>query len=240
MKRPALFLLLGLAIGLSAPSAFIYAESSKPANFVAAGAIDPQKLVPPPPAPDSLVQRAEIEVLLNLQTARTPAQITRAQEIQAEDVFVFGSDVLGEWFDATNLPKTAAFFMKVRDDFLPLNHAIKKIFNRRRPPFQDARIKPCVEFSDTSSYPSGHATQSALWAGLLSVIFPEHATDFASRAAETRWARLVGGAHHPTDVEAGRIIGEAVARELLKNPAVQKALDEMRAESAPFLLRKAA
>ena len=208
--------------------------------FLAPGVIDPQTLIPPAPGSDSLVQHAEIEVLLNLQLARTASQTAFAQKVQGEDVFIFGSDVLGEWFSAANLPRTAAFFAQVREDFTPIGHLTKKLFNRRRPAFQDPRIKPCVEFSDTSSYPSGHAAQSAMWAGLLSVVFPGQAAGFVERAAQTRWARLVGGAHHPTDVEAGRILGEAEARELLKNPAVQQALAELQAEAAPFLRKKAA
>ena len=234
MKRRLNFLCLCLA--------FTLALTSAPARtpFLVPGKIDPQALIPPPPAPDSLVEHAEIEVLLNLQIARTPTQVAQARKIQSEDVFVFGSDVVGDWFTASNLPKTAKFFAQLKEDFTPLGHLTKKTFNRRRPPFQDPRIKPCVEFSDTSSYPSGHSTQSAVWAALLSVVFPDQASGFAERAAETRWARVVGGAHHPTDVEAGRILGEAEARELLKNPEVQKALAELQAEVAPFLHKKAA
>lgn len=209
-------------------------------RFLVPGSIEPQKLIPPPPAADSLVERAEIEVILNLQLARTSAQAARAQKIQNEDVFFFGADVLGDWFTSANLPKTGRFFAQLREDFTPVGHVTKKTFARRRPPFQDARIKPCVEFSDTSSYPSGHATQSAMWAVLLSEIFPDHAAGFAARAAETRWYRVLGGAHHPTDVEAGRVLGEAEARELLKNPAVQEAISELRIEAAHFLQKKAA
>ena len=220
--------------------AFAFPVQAAPAHFLVPGSIEPQKLIPPPPVPDSLIEHAEIEVILNLQLARTPAQVARAQQIQNEDVFFFGCDVLGDWFTAANLPKTAEFFAQLREDFTPVGHLIKKTFNRRRPPFQDARIKPCVEFSDTSSYPSGHATQSAMWAALLSEVFPDHAGGFAARAMETRWYRVIAGAHHPTDVEAGRILGEAEARELLKIPAIQKALDQIRAEAAPFLHKKAA
>jgi len=234
MFRAVTFVWLVLFSALTAP-----AETGHVA-FLTPGAIDPQALIPPAPAPDSLVQHAEIEVLLNLQAIRTETDVAFARKVQGETVFVFGADVLGDWFNAANLPKTAAFFAQVREDFTPVGHTVKKLFNRRRPAFQDPRIKPCVEFSDTSSYPSGHAAQSSLWAGLLSVVFPDQSTGFAERAAKTRWARLVGGAHHPTDVEAGRILGEAEARELLKNPAVQKGLEELKAEVAPFLRKKAA
>src|SRR5882672_3382381 len=123
MKRPTLFLFLCLATGLVGHAATTHPETAATSHFLAPGIIDPQSLIPPPPAPDSLVQHAEIEVLLNLQAARTPAQVARARQVQAEDVFVFGSDVLGEWFNAANLPQTAAFFARVSIDFVPLNHA---------------------------------------------------------------------------------------------------------------------
>jgi len=240
MKRPALFLFLCLTSCLALHAAPAVPESPRTTQFFAADSVDPKKLIPAPPAPDSLIQHAEIEMMVAIQAVRTPAQVALAEKVQSEDVFVFGSDVLGEWFNAANLPETAAFFAQIREELTPVGHATKKMFNRRRPPFQDARIKPCVEYSDTSSYPSGHAAQSALWAALLGAVYPEHAAAFADRAATTRWARVLGGAHHPTDVEAGRVIGEAEGVIMLKNPAVQKALAKLRTEAEPFLLKKAA
>jgi len=211
-----------------------------PANFLAPDAIDLAKLIPLPPAADSLIQHAELDVLFQLQQERTPAQVARAKRVDKEDAFVFGSDVLGEWFNAANLPRTAAFFAAVGADLAPTNRAAKMLFKRRRPPFADERIKPCVDLPETGSYPSGHAMRSALWAALLAQIFPEQAAGFERRAAETRWCRLLGGVHYPSDVEAGRIVGEALARELLKNPAAQEAIKVIQVEVAPLLHKKAA
>ena len=210
----------------------------KQANFLAADAIDTKALLPAPPAPDSLVTRAELEVVFQLQVARTPEQAARCRQVEGEDIFLFGSEVLGPWFNAAQLPRTAAFFAKVKENFLPINRAAKTVYPRRRPPFVDERIKPCVEFSDSGAYPSGHGIQSSLWAGLLGAIFPEHADGFAQRAEETRRVKLVSGVHYPTDLTAGQLLGEAVAREMLKNPAVRQAVPELRAEAAPFLPKK--
>ena len=224
--RLGLLLALGpVSVVFSAPAA-----TGLGSSWLAPGAVDPSALLPAPPAADSLVQRAELEVLLHLQAERTPAQIARAKVVESEDVFVFGADVLGEWFTAANLPQTADFFAKVREEFVPINTAAKQLFKRRRPPYLDARIKPCVKYADTGSYPSGHGMQSAMWAGLLGAIFPEQADGFARRAGESRWCRLLAGVHNPSDVEAGRVVGEAIARELLKNPAVQQAGAAIRAE----------
>jgi acid phosphatase (class A) len=214
--------------------------TSPPANFLARDAVDLAKLLPLPPAADSLVQHAELDVLYRLQQERTPAQVARAERVAKEDIFVFGSDVLGEWFNAASLPRTAAFFNAIGADLTPTNHAAKVLFNRRRPPYVDPRLKPCVELTDTGSYPSGHAMRSTLWAAVLARVFPEQAEAFAQRAAETRWCRLLGGAHFPSDVEAGRLVGEALARELLKNPAALEAIELMRAEVASLPHKKAA
>ena len=210
------------------------------ANYLAPDAIDVRALLPVPPAADSLVQHAELEVVLHLQSERTPAQTDRAQHVESEDAFVFGADVLGVWFSPANLPQTAEFFGKVRDDLLPINRATKGLFNRRRPPFLDARIKPCVKFADTGSYPSGHAMRSAIWAGLLGTLFPDQADAFKDRADESRWCRLLAGVHNPSDVEAGRILGETIVHEMLKSSELQKALEEIRAELAARQLKKAA
>jgi acid phosphatase (class A) len=231
---PLLLAGLGLAVALHAAPAAVPS-----AHFLSPVALDLQNLLPAPPAADSLVAQAEREVLYHLQAERTPAQVARALRVNAEDIFSFGSDVLGPWFEAKRLPQTAAFFAQVNDDLTPFNRAAKTLFNRRRPPYADARLKPCIEFSDSGSYPSGHALRAALWAGLLGAIFPDKSAACQDRAAETRWARLLAGVHYPSDVEAGRILGDALAREMLKQPGVQKALEEIRAETSPFLLKKA-
>lgn len=201
-------------------------------NYLADNALDLPALLPPPPAPDSLVTRAELAVVLQLQAVRTPEQVARCQQIEGESLFLFGSEVLGSWFTAANLPKTAAFFARVREDFLPVNRAAKAVHPRRRPPYVDPRVQPCVETTDSGSYPSGHGIQSSLWAGLLTAIFPDHAAGFAARAEETRRVKLVSGVHYPTDLVAGQVVGEALAREMLKSPAVQVAIVEIRAEAA--------
>ena len=214
------------------------AVTARPTHFVAPEALDLPALVPAPPAPDSLVTRTELEVVLQFQDARTPAQAARCVQIESEDIWLFGAEVVGPWFTAGNLPQTAAFFAEVRDDFILINRTAKALYPRRRPPFADPRIKPCVEFADTGAYPSGHGIQSSLWAALLGEIFPEHAAGFQARALETRRFKLISGVHYPSDIVAGQVLGEAVARAMLKNPAVQQALEKLRTEAAPHLRKK--
>lgn len=199
-------------------------------HFLPDPGLDLRALLEPPPAADSVVTRAELDVVLQLQDLRTPALAKRAQEIENETISSFASDVVGPWFNVDRLPKTAALFAAVREDFIPINRASKALWPRKRPPFADSRVKPCVEFSDSGAYPSGHGIQSALWAALLSELLPDHAAAFQQRAQETGRMKLFTGVHYPSDLEAGRRLGEALAREMLKSPALQQALVESRAE----------
>jgi acid phosphatase (class A) len=203
-----------------------------PGQWPSTGSFDLAALLPPPPAAGSPTERVELDQVLAAQAARTPEQAARCVQIENETIWLFGSEVLGPWFTEASLPKTAAFFARVRESFIPVNRAAKALHPRKRPPFADDRIKPCVEFADTGAYPSGHAIQSSLWAGLLGEIFPDKADAFLLRAATTRNFKFLSGVHYPSDLAAGQAVGEALARELLKNPAVQSALAEVRAEAA--------
>jgi acid phosphatase (class A) len=225
--------LCGAALVAAPTMAQTDAAAAKPPHFLLPGALDLQALLPAPPAADAPETRSELDELLQLQTARTPAQAARCIQIEGEDIWLFGSEVLGPWFNAANLPQTAAFFAAVRNDFIPVNRAAKAVWPRRRPPFADARVVPCVEFSDSGAYPSGHGIQSSMWAGLLAAIFPDQAAGFERRAQETLRYKLLSGVHYASDLRAGRVVGEALAQEFLKNPAVQKLVGELRVEAAP-------
>lgn len=206
--------------------------SSIAANFVAPSAIDCAALIGPPPAAESVAARAEFDVVLQLQALRTSEMERRAREIDRETVFSFGADVVGPWFTGDALPKTAAFFARVRADFIPINRSSKELWVRRRPPFVDPRVRPCVETTDSGSYPSGHGIQSSLWSILLAELMPEHTAGLQARAEETRRSRLVAGVHFPSDLVAGQVIGEALAREMLRSPVMQEELRAVRTELA--------
>jgi acid phosphatase (class A) len=224
MKR-LLFLSLSLSLAAAASAA----------NFLTPDALNLPSLLPPPHAVSSPAARIELDQIFALQTARTPEQAARCVQIENETLWLFGSEAAGSWFTEATLPKTAAFFARVREDFIAINRAAKALHPRKRPPFADERIKPCVEFADTGSYPSGHGIQSSLWAGLLGAILPEQANAFILRAATTRNFKAISGVHYPSDLAAGQAVGEAFARELLKNPDVQKSIAELREECAAHL-----
>jgi acid phosphatase (class A) len=209
-------------------------------EFFNAAAFDWRAVVAPPPAADSIAAQGERELAAALDASRTVEQAALAKHYEKFDECSLMAPVLGDWCTAQNLPRTHAIFQQVYRETRPTIEAAKAGYNRLRPYISDPTLHPVVEKSVTTAYPSGHGYSASCIAALLTAVFPEHAADWEKQAARVRWSRVIGGAHYPSDVVAGKILGEAVAREMLKSPALQRALAEIRAEVAPFLHKKAA
>jgi acid phosphatase (class A) len=191
-------------------------------------------MIPPAPADDSLTTLADLETVYQVQQRRTPEQVTVARYFVRDNVFQYDA-VLGPWFNAKNLPQTAEFFEQVQKDRSAISGEGKRIWSRLRPPQRDPRIHACIELPTNASYPSGHSTQAFVWAGLLAEIFPEQRTALLERAQLVAWSRVIGGVHYPSDIVAGRMLGEKLAHDFLQLPDVRKALKRIQAEAAPFL-----
>lgn len=180
--------------------------------------IDFARLLPPPPAPGSLQQRQEIERLLALQHARTPAMVAAVQADAARTVFRF-ADVMGPAFTPENLPLTAAFFDQVKKDARIMLGDAKEHWNRPRPSQTDPAIEPCIKNPHNASYPSGHSTYATVVSILLANMAPQKQAQIYERARQYRENREIAGVHFPSDVAAGRIAGTVIVARLFENPA---------------------
>ena len=92
---------------------------------------------------------------------------------------------------------------------------------------------PCVgkEKNEKSpSYPSAHATCAMVYAIILAELAPYQRPALLERAREIGWNRVVAGAHYPSDVSAGRVLGQAIALALLSDRAFQEELARVKAE----------
>lgn len=206
-------------------------SAARAAHFVAAEQIDMKATLPAPPAADSLVTLAELDVIVQMEEDRTPAQTDLARNPPTGNVFVFAAGVLGPWFTPENLPKTAALFSRIDQDGQPITAAAKSTYPERlRPYLVDARVTMPTSRPGGSTYPSGAGYNTAVWASVLEVILPEYADALRARARFACWTRVIAGVHYPTDNTGGRILGDAVAQKLLALPAAQAALAEIRVE----------
>lgn len=199
--------------------------------YLAVDAIDYRAIVPPPPAEDSFQLRVDEECVLAFARERTPEQAALAKRYETLSVFLLLQPVLGDWATPEALPLTAKIFEQARRAGRPAIEGAKASWNRRRPYDRfPGRIEPAIAKPHNTSYPSGHSADSAIYVAALTEILPEFAAAWQEQAARVRWSRLVGGAHYPSDVVAGQLLGTAIGREMLKSPRLKQDLDAVRAE----------
>ncbi len=199
------------------------------AAYVSPQDVELQRFLGPPPAVNSPAQEADLAAVLELQRARTAAQVAEAQADQEVSVFRF-ADVLGERFAEDRVPKTAALAERVCRESAAVTGAAKKFWSRPRPYVAAPEVKPVVSHVTSGSYPSGHATCGYLWAILLADIIPERHDELFARGRRYGLNRVIGGVHYPTDAEAGRLSGAVIAAALYANPAFRADLAAARTE----------
>jgi len=172
--------------------------------------------VPPPPVNSSPETRAELDELLALQAARTPAQ---RHAIEAHRDYHSVCDVILQagHGDLRSAPRTRALLMHVeKDASLAVFHA-KQRFQRPRPQQLEPRLHPCIAVPGHPAYPSGHALQGYLVARVLSLIFPQDRQALMNAGALIGREREIAGLHYPSDARASRALGEALFGRLQTN-----------------------
>jgi acid phosphatase (class A) len=205
------FLALLMMAGLLVP------EPARGANFVAPDQIDVKSLLQPPPAEDSPQEKKEIEKIISLQANRSDDDVKRIKYEANLTPFICG-DILGKSFNAADLPVTARLLNEIAADTGAITSHAKHVFNRKRPPLVDARVSPCLSTDGSSSYPSGHSTYATVFGRVLARLSPENTDKLLARSRQIGDDRVLAGVHFPSDVEAGRVLGNAIADHLFASP----------------------
>jgi acid phosphatase (class A) len=213
------------AVALLAPARAAEAE----VHYIDTKAVDLRAVLANPPADGSAETKGEIEALLKLQASRTPEEVARAKSEEKFTPFAF-ADVLGPWFTAENLPETAALLEETTKETAKVYKKAKDIWNRPRPPLQDPRLHPAIELPDDGSYPSGHSTRGTVIALVLAELAPDLKAKLEARGRQIGDDRLIGGVHFPSDVEAGRKLGNFLFEQFKKSPEFQAQLLKAKAE----------
>jgi acid phosphatase (class A) len=202
--------------------------------YISASQLDLIHVLPGPPAANSPAFKTDLQAVLDAQRVRTSAQVESAQADQKRSVFRF-ADVLGSRFRADNLSATAKLFKRVAKDVKNVLEPAKAYFHRERPFVADPSIKPSVKEPHDASYPSAHAAFAATVGALLKAMVPEKAEAISRRATLYAQNRVVAGAHFPSDVEAGRLAGEAIAAKLMQDRTFMQDLNRAKAETRQAL-----
>ncbi len=186
-------------------------------------------LLAPPPLPGSDEEAGDlVEVRFVHAHHDTNEDVAARMEDSSISLTNF-APVIGEFLVSDQLPKTQAFFRRVYRDTELQAILIKNHWNRARPYVVDPSLadgKP----ANYSSYPSGHSTLGMTFALVLVEIFPEKRDALLAKGCSIGWHRVMLAKHYPTDVFAGRVLAQAIVRELNATPDFQRALAEVKAE----------
>jgi len=177
---------------------------------------NPDDVLAPYPAIGSIEEKEDIAQLLYFQNTRTKEQC----EVAAREA----SSSLENFFGGLKGPLSKDEVSKVQKNIKWLTVKTgsqilynKRKFNRPRPYVTHPEVKPCIELESSKSYPSGHTVLSRVYARILAVIYPERSIQFLKRADEIAMNRIIGGVHHPSDIVAGKILGDVLADDYLSD-----------------------
>ena len=91
----------------------------------------------------------------------------------------------------------------------------KHHYQRLRPSQVKRNLPVSVGVPESPSYPSEHASTAWAAATVLSYFFPAEKATFEAMAKEAGWSRVLAGVQFPSDYEAGRDQGIAVAKAVI-------------------------
>jgi acid phosphatase (class A) len=199
-------------------------------NYLPPGKPDAVALLAPPPAPGSPEQAADLAEVIAVHDHCPPQEAAIAYSEEKFTVFAFAPDI-GAFFQKDNLPKTATFFHRIQKDTKVVEDAAKDHWKRLRP----YTVDPALVNGPVGkgySYPSGHSIRATVFSLILSQIFPDKRAAIMAEGRTIAWRRVEIARHYPTDIYAGRVLGQAIVREMDKDPAFQRDLAAVKAEIA--------
>jgi acid phosphatase (class A) len=199
-------------------------------RYLEPGHPDAVALLAPPPEASSEEEAADLQLTREAVKGRTSAQTATAVEDMKLNLFNF-AQAIGPIFQPGKFPKTEALLAKVRKETSAVVNAAKEYWKRPRPSAMD----PSLAFGKSEasfSYPSGHSSIGTVQALVLAELFPEKREPILALGRRIGWNRVLTGYHFLTDVRAGRVLGQAIVRELMANPAFQHDLADAKAEIA--------
>lgn len=173
-------------------------------------------VLPPPPANDSDETQEELRVLHTyLEEFRTKEKLAEIDRERELPTAVFGTDMYGHL--ASTRPKTAKLIEKTIEFVTPVLMAEKLKYDRVRPSFLDTTLTTTIVIPGHPAYPSGHATESHLFALILGKLNPSDADAYLKSAERIARNREIAGVHYPSDSIAGKLLAAQLYPILFEN-----------------------
>ncbi len=187
---------------------------------------------------DSPEQAADMETVREVYHACGSNDMAIAYSQKKFDIFTF-APAIGDFLQPGKFPKTEAFINKVQSDAAAVTDQAKDFYKRPRPYFTDPSLAN-GKLEKSYSYPSGHSTESMVLAQVLADLFPDKHDAIIATARSIGWHRVMIARHYPTDIYAGRVLAQAIVREMKKSDAFQEDFAAAKAEIAQTQMAAAA
>jgi acid phosphatase (class A) len=232
-KLAAILLLVAIAAPLRADDTM--AQPGQPVSksqlhYVTGKKPDAIALLAPPPLPGSAEQAADMDEVRSAWHSASSNDIAAAYSEKKISIIHF-TPAVGAFFQSNNLPKTMAFFERVQGDAAAVTDNAKDFYKRPRPYVTDPGLAN-GKLEKSFSYPSGHSTESMVLALVLADLFPDRQDAILAEARSIGWHRVEIARHYPTDIYAGRVLAQAIVKQMNKNVDFQKDFEEAKAEIA--------
>jgi acid phosphatase (class A) len=174
------------------------------------------KVIGPFPKPGSAAEAQDFKTILSIQAKRTAADCKFAkQDMDSSLTTLFGGrfGILSNY----EIERMEAFLAKAYLNAGVNMYLAKKMYQRPRPYDANPKVKPCIDLETSFAYPSGHSLIARVYARILSEVYPERAEKLLARATQFSMNRVIGGVHHPSDIKAANLLGDYLAKEMMKD-----------------------
>jgi acid phosphatase (class A) len=230
MKTLSRIIRCGIAATLLALTVSVAPLHAQGTRYLPVGEPDAIALLAPPPLPDSPEQAADLAEVRAISHDSPSNDVASGMSEKKFSAFTF-TPVIGEFFQADKLPKTEAFFRAVQKQAAEVVDGAKDHWKRPRPYVIDPTLAG-GKLEKSFSYPSGHSTESMVLGLVLADLFPDQRDAIVAKARSIGWHRVELARHYPTDIYAGRVLAQAIVREMKQTPAFEKDFEAVKAEVA--------
>lgn len=174
--------------------------------------------MPDYPRKGSSAQSVDEYMLRKLQKERTEKDCERARATVVINLQTYFGSPYGDLNDE-QVKILSPFLEEIRHQIGPYVGQVKKNYKRLRPYEYIGNLKPCVKKEESFSYPSGHTVLATVYSLVLIDIFPDKIESLKNRAHQISQDRVLGGVHHPSDIEGGKKLGSMLYAKLKESKA---------------------
>ncbi|MFV2089619.1 MAG: phosphatase PAP2 family protein [Pseudomonadales bacterium] len=201
---------------------------------------DSLRLLPPPPAPESLASTLDEKVSQQALTLHETPRFAMAREdnnLRFPEAAGTFSCAVGAPISEAQTPYLYRLLRRSLTDAGLATYAAKTHYQRKRP-FVVNGEPNCAKQSEQEllandgSYPSGHTAVGWAWALILTELAPDRSNEILARGRDYGQSRVVCNVHWPSDVVAGRMIGAAAVAMMHAKPGFLHDLKMAKAELA--------